>query len=284
MATLDEASDEELERLLDLFPIVHLRAVWADVKDRKKRDLCGAIAKARPISQIAGFVSDHFGCCRQHVYVYVRPDDKSSLPTSIIGGERVGTHTASRALYLARVERGVVLVGADVQKTSISFLWPVLIEFHDLYVVVRFVVLEKDIKSYFDVPAYPAERGLDEKDVLAGLIPQLALTPADIQKGVKALWQLDDYMDGHHTKYKTADSVASETMNDGKGIKKHKPKLYQILLNSPLTQMVYKIDRKQKSTIDIFGTDPSEGTLSFPHYSDKPGDSDRVVREILQRN
>lgn len=287
MAILEEATTEELARLLDLFPAKHLRQVWTELKkDKKKRDLGQAVAGQRPTAQIAKFVDDHFSCCRQHVYIYERDEnaeDTLTLPKKVVDGERVGPGTTTRGLYIARVETQVLLVEPTFQQTSISFLWPVVIETYKDYVIVRFVVLEKNIASYFAGTAYPGARGIDEKEVLRPIIEGLQLKPTSIQKGIKKLWD-DDFMDGHHTRYKNPDSVASLTMNEEKGIKKHKKKLYEELKLVPLTQMIFKIAAAKKLSVDVFSTDPSQGTLSFPHYSDKPGDTDRVVREILRHN
>jgi hypothetical protein len=180
------------------------------------------------------------------------------------------------------MERGVFLQN-PVERASIAFLWPLRIEVESPYVLVRFVVLEKNIASYFDRPSYPAERGISENDILEGVTTGLGLQRADITRGVKRLWHTD-FMDGHHVRYKTPRSVASETMNEERGIKANHPELYATLRISPLTQMIFKIGAGRNVTVDTFSTDPSQGTLAFHKYSDNAGDTDRVIREILQRN
>lgn len=283
MAILKDSDEEELARLLELFPVSRLREVWSALaKDAKtKTELCKLIAGQRSYSSLTNFVDGQFGCTKQHVHVFSR-DGSVDLPETITDGERVKT-VATRHLYLAAVERGVLMEDPP-ERDTITFLWPIRIELPAHYMVVRFVVLEKNLAAYFPRKAYPTDRGITEQDVLQGLKSDLPnIAPADLTKGIKKLWR-DGFMDGFHAKYKTPDSVASETMDEEKGIRENKPELFKTLMKSPLTQMIFNIDPEEKLTLRSFSADPSLGTLAFHTYSANAGDTDRVIRDILQNN
>jgi hypothetical protein len=280
MAILQDASTVQVARLLALFPVSRLRQTWPDVGAETKEALCQAVASERPREQITNFVDTNFGCAKQHVYVFDRPKG-ADLPETITDGEKV-TAIATRALYLTKHTRAVVLRD-PLEQTSITFLWPVRVERIGQYVIVRFVILEKDISSYFDRRIYPGQRGTDEKDILSSISAELDLVRSDLHKGTKKLWD-EDFFDAHSTRYRTPRSVASEAMYDEKGIKANNSEPYDKLQTCPMGPLICRIPPGRKLTVTAFSIDPSQGTLAFHRYSETPGDSDRVIREILKKN
>jgi hypothetical protein len=282
MPVLQDATNEEIARLLELFPVVDLRGTWPALKakHKTKAELCTAIAVERQYATIINFVDAFFGCAKQHVYVYER-DKAIQWPAAITEGERVKS-TATRQLYIARLVRGVVMQD-PLEHSTITFLWPVRVDTHTDYAVVRFVILAKNLSPYFPRKAYPTTHGLTEAEALQSILSAHALAAADLNKGIKKLLR-DEFMDGHYVKYKTSDSTASETMDNEKGIRQNKPELFKTLLKSPLNEMFFKIAKDQKLSIEEFSANPTVGTLAFHSYSNKAGDTDRVIREILQSN
>jgi hypothetical protein len=279
---LQNALDQQIARLLGLFPISHLRKTFTDVGAKlTKEAFCLEVAKKRQYAQIVNFIDAHFSCTKQHVYMLQLAEDAEGLPTKIKDGQRV-KHTASRALYITRLERGVFLAD-PIAKTTIEFLWPVVIELHKKTAVVRFVTLEKNISAYFTRKAWPAERGLEEKDVVADLAGDFIAGPCDINMGIKALWD-EDFVDGYSARYKTAIATTSQDMHDQKGIKKTSKTLYEEIIKAPLAHTIFTVDKTKKMSVEVFTADPGKGTISFTRYSDNLGDTDRVIREILQKN
>jgi hypothetical protein len=108
------------------------------------------------------------------------------------------------------------------------------------------------------------------------------LAPADLHKGIKKLWS-DGFMDSSRAKYKTPISTAQETMDEERGIKEYNPDLYGILQQSPLFTTLFQIP-EDKGTVTSFSADPSNGLIGFSRYSEKVGDTDYVIEQILANN
>jgi len=124
---------------------------------------------------------------------------------------------------------------------------------------------------------------VDEDTVLLELLKPGTLAATDLHKGVKKLWD-DGFMDSPKAKYKKAISIASEAMDEEKGIKEYNPDLYEILQEAPLFNTLFQIPENKGCTVSVFSVDPSKGILRFPRYSEKKGDTDFVIAEILGNN
>lgn len=184
----------------------------------------------------------------------------------------------SHALYLSRVEYTIVLRD-PLEEDTLEFLWPMTIELTKQYLIVRFVVLEKNVSSYFERAAYVAGRSLKEETILAEIAAEFA--PADLNKGIKKLWS-DGYIESTRTRFKKQYSTSSETMDEEKGIKEHYPELYAIMQESPLYTTLFEINDAGNS-VETFSADPSHGTIGFASYS-KTGDTDAIVGKIISNN
>ena len=179
------------------------------------------------------------------------------------------------------------MLQAPLEHATITFLWPVKVETTATNIIVRFVVLERNVTAYFNRTAYPAERGIEEVDILASIVsalPDINLTRCDLHKGVKKLWA-DEFMDAFRTGYKTAKFAGTVKMHEEKGIRENEPAMYKTLMKSPLSEMTFRVAKNRAITsVDALSIDPGAGTLSFHRYSEAVGDTDRVIREILRNN
>jgi hypothetical protein len=282
VAILQRASIEDRKRLLELFPVANLRQVF-ESKKTKKEEICYAEAAKRDTAQIkrvAEFVDSHLGCCKQHVYVFSH-DGSAKLPDDIADGEKVLDVDGKHALYLSRAKYTVVLRD-PLEEETLEFLWPIRVELthqsqHSL--IVRFVVLEKNVSSYFERPAYVAGKSLTEETVLAGIAG--GLTAADLNKGIKKLWA-DGYIESIRSRFKKKYSMSSETMDEERGIKEHYPELYAIMQEAPLYTTLFEVN-DEKNSVDNFSADPSHGIIGFTSYSEK-GDTDAIIRKIISNN
>lgn len=280
MPILADASVQDIKRLLELFPIADLRQVW-DLPG-SKGELCQAVADQRNNEAIKNFVDGHISCCKQHVYVFTPPDGTApALPDTIEGGERVHEAAGDHALYLVRSITTIVLKN-PLLETTLEFLWPIRVQIADAHLIVRFVVLEKDLGAYFEGSYYVGDRGLDEKDIIASMVRGHDLAAADLHQGVKALWA-NGFMDSSRTKYKKPISLASEAMDEERGIREYNPELYAVLTESPLYNTLFVINPDRALTVSTFSVDPTRGTLAFFRYA-RAGDTDIVIREILRHN
>lgn len=281
MGILQDASVEDRKRLLDLFPVSNLRHEWPS--KGLKEEVCyaaAADASDAQITRLAAFVDDNLSCCKQHVYVFSHNGD-AAPPDAILDGEKVLDAAGAHALYLIRARYNIVLRD-PLEETTLEFLWPVRIELTPQYFIVRFVVLEKNPSSYFDRPVYVGGKTVDEKAVIADITASAPIRAADLNKGIKKLWN-DGFIDSFKTRFKKTISTASEAMDEEKGIKEYNPELYSILQEAPLYTTVFQIP-EDKSTIGTFSADPSHGIIGFTHYTEKKGDADVVIQHILENN
>jgi hypothetical protein len=276
-----DAQVQDVKRLLELFPIANLRENWAEIKGSKD-ELCQAVAEKRDVAAISKFIDENLTCCRQHVHIFSHAGDVQALPAGVPGGEQVINQAGVHALYVVRTEYNVVLKD-PLEEATLEFLWPVRIEIGPQHLIIRFVVLEKNLGSYFDRPYYLGGKTVDEDTLLLELLKAGALSTTDLHKGVKKLWD-DGFMDSPRAKYKKAISIASEAMDEEKGIKEYNPELYEILQDAPLFNTLFQIPENKGCTVSVFSVDPSKGILRFPRYSEKKGDTDFVIAEILGNN
>ena len=285
MPILQQASIDDRKRLLELFPVANLRhAFQAKGTKATKEEICYSAAadnNQQQINRIAEFVDDHLSCCKQHVYVFLQPDGAVTLPANIADGERV-VNSANHGLYVSRTRYTVVLRD-PLEETTLEFLWPIQIEIHGQYLVVRFVVLERNATSYVERPSYVAGRTLTEKTILAGIQPNAA----DLNKGIKKLWG-EGLIESTRGNFKKPLSLASEIMDEEKDIKTHNPELYAIMQESPLYTTLFRVTDKfqiegKESSVGEFSTDPSHGIIGFGSYSEK-GDTDGIIENIISNN
>jgi hypothetical protein len=278
MPILRDATIQDRKRLLELFPIAVFREFYAEVKGTKE-EICYALAERFTPEQMATFIRTHIPRCKQHVYIYDRGGDGAVNLPNVTGGEKVQA-SAEESLYIVRTSYSVVLKD-PLEEAELDFLWPVLVQVKEHHIVVRFVALEKDVASYFgDRQCYVVRKTIDEKKVLEDL--RLAL-PTDIHKGIKTLWD-EGFMDSPRTKYKKPKSLASEAMDEERGIREHNPELYETLLDSVLLNTLFVIEEDQKCGTSAFLANCQIGFLAFPRYSDTERNTDFVIDEILRRN
>lgn len=284
MPNLLTAPAAEIERLLKLFPADILRTVWGTDTLKTKDAIAASIARQAAIrQQVAAFVDAHFSCCKQHVYILAVGDQPTRLANQI-GELELLDRTAGRALYLTRVQRHVIIDGNPPQHESISFLLPVVIESIEGHLVVRFVTLEKKLSAYFPGQTiFNGPAGIDERDLVATVMASLELGIADLNAGVKELWHTG-FMDAFSVRFKRPQSTAFEVMDEERGIREHNDHLYQQLRTLPLGNTLFRMDPQQGLGVETFSVDPSKGTIGFGRYSETAGETDRVIREILQRN
>jgi hypothetical protein len=276
MPILQEATVKDRKRLLELFPVAVFREAHADLKGTKE-EICYALAEQFTPEQMATFVRTHLGRCKQHVYIYDRGAGQVNLP-NVTGAEKV-QYNASEALYIVKTTFEIILKD-PAEEAELEFLWPVLVQIKEHNIIVRFVALEKDVASYFERKCWVAGRTVDEKNVLDDLHLGSA---TDIHRGIKTLWD-EGFMDSPRTKYKKPQSLASEAMDEERGIKEHNPALYETLLDSVLLNTLFMIEEDQRCGTSAFLANCQNGFLAFPRYSDAERNTDFVIDAILGRN
>lgn len=282
MSILDDATTQDRKRLLDLFPVAVFRDTRPDLKGTKE-EVCYALAAEWTPAQLAAFVSQNIARCKQHVYVFNQAAGQAAdLPRIIDGGERAyQAEPGEGAIYIVLTTYNVVLKD-PLEETELSFLWPILVQTRPGHRLVRFVPLEKDVSSYFERQCYVVRKTVQEGDVLASL-GLTGAEPTDLHKGVKTLWD-QGFMDSPRTKFKKPMSMASEAMDEARGIREHNPDLYETLLDSVLLNTFFLVNEGQNCGVSAFSVDCTRGLLAFPRYSGAERGTDFVIDEILRRN
>jgi hypothetical protein len=278
MPILDNAPIQDRKRLLELFPIAIFREVLPELKGTKE-EVCYAYAALATPAQVGAFVRTHFGRCKQHVYIFNRPDGTVALPNAVTSGEKIAGD-GNEGLYIIRTSYRVVLRD-PLEEMELEFLWPVLVQVKGHHIIVRFVALEKDVSSYFERQCYVVRKSIEEKTVLADL--NLGNARTDLHKGIKTMWD-EKFMDSPRTKFKKPMSMASEAMDEELGIRAHNPELYATLLDSVLLNTLFVIEEAQHCGTSAFLADCVNGFLAFPRYSEAERNTDFVIDEILRHN
>ncbi len=208
------------------------------------------------------------------------PDTELVADSGVENGER-------RQLYIINFEYKVVLRD-PFEDMSLTFLWPLRLDFTAQHLVARFVILEKNIPSYVEGRPYYLDRKSTEEETILKQITretrgQFDLDVVDLHKGVKKLWELG-LIDSSRARFKKAFSTAFEAMDEDRTIKEHAPELYTLLRDSLLFNTTFQVVGKEDCSVSTFSVDPIKGFITFHRYADNAGDSDYVVREILKYN
>lgn len=281
MALPANCSEQELIRLLELFPIKSLREAWPNTKGTKD-ELSKEIAIQRDLEPIADFVDANFNLCKQHVYVLGTNTPKLPPGADVAVMVKKAAGAEPHALYVARVEYAVVLRN-PFEEITLPFLWPFRVDLIGKHFLLRFVVLEKNLATYLNRPLVKADRSLDEENVLESFGANLALKAVDLNKGVKKLWAAD-FMDARRAQYKKPNSTATEAMDEARGIKKDNLDIYKLIVKVPLYETLFVIPAtKEKKEVALW-IDPTRGKIRFPRYAENMGDTDNVIRDILKKN
>lgn len=278
MATLETASQEELRRMLELFPATVLREQFGA---GDKTDICDAAATRRDNGQLATFLGRNFGRCKQHVFVL--GDSTLDVPISIAfeDADLVAMDPEARSIFLAKVSY-TVYVKDPFEAVSVNFLWPIRVEKRKGFQVVSFIVLERDPRPFANRSVITAVRHVDEKQTVRAL-NDLGFLPVDLNKGVKALWA-QDLMDAFRVRFKKPFSTATEVMDEELGIKQTNPQLYEEVQRLPLFDTLFRVRPSRDSSVRSFNVNPTTGKIAFTSYTDDAGDTDELVTAILAAN
>jgi hypothetical protein len=291
ISVLTSASAQQLKRLLELFPVTNLRSYWSSLSGTKEQ-ISMAVAGTRNINLILNFIDENVSSCKQHVFILSHNGNALTSNNFKIPGATVVKTTNSenekRIIFILEVNYEVV-VKEPLGVETISFFVPVRLTITAENVVVSFVILEKDFGSYFTGGYHTAKRqGLNEKQIAdllcIGLQDELELEHTDIHKGIKELWE-SGRIDVSRLKFKKGISTTTEDIDEGKGIKEFVPEIYEKAKDAPiLTQLVHIKDFGDDFSIQHFTCSPSDGFLAFTTYSERAGDTDYVVQEIIKHN
>lgn len=280
-----------LFRLLNLYPLDDLRENW-QLKAKTKSDLITEILKVAEEQQIVTFCQSKHEVSKQHLFIFENESNNlEAFPTPLLS-----THAPSASnlandeiheFYLLPVTYTVV-AGPPYRDVELRFLWPVAVLANKRYTIMALTILEKNIDAYLakGERAYSVDRNLDEETILrylTGNMPEaVTLSRADLNKGVKALWDKDK-IDAPMGRWQEAKLVASATMIGKYLLKRDAPEKYKEAIKGPLLKMLFVGVDSEADFQTQFSTSASDGEIMFNRFS-KPNEVSNVVRAILTAN
>lgn len=283
---------EYLRRLLNLFPVKAIRANWEEAKGRTKSDVVDAVVAAIDPENVIDFARKNVGLTKQHVYLFAHQGRLANLPQSVFEGfdPKMIERAPQRIEYFYLLPLAFRYVaGMPPESGEMIFLWPIKIIVRSKIVEVHVTTMEKDISSYLpeDEPLFDVKRTVENDDVLANFKSRLRgwspLSPLDINKGVKTLWE-QDAIDAPRACWKKAISTSTETMDAEFLVKKDAPAIYAEAIKAPLLKTVFKTLDSDVDWPEFLVIDPSNGELAVSRYGESREAVDHVIGEILRNN
>jgi hypothetical protein len=280
MPLLQDCSTQDLKRLLGSFPLSTLKLGWPNVRGTKE-EICFAAAQERDQDKLVNFMITNFGRCKQHTYILSPSANEPNPFVAVPDAEILAQDAHGRVMAITKAVFSIFLRD-PLEESTVEFLWPMRHGAYGDYLVLSFIVLERNPCVYFDRDCFQSARSIDERGILQNL-ERAGFTRVDLHKGVKALWE-NGFMDSCRTRYKKPLSVASEAMDEELGIREHNPELYEQLQTATLFATLFQVHPDRGCEVDQFQVDPSQGYIAFPRYTEGAGDSDEVVNRILEGN
>ena len=276
-------------RLLNLFSKASIMSHWPQHKANKE-EMVKHIARNETEQDIKKFVFSELTRCKQHVYAFSHDVDLSNLPDSVLVGHQhlQKEESSSRVAFKFILEpEYVVHLTGPYEKVQVPYKWPIMIEFFEGVCCLRFVKLVKNMKAEFG-DRYLKLDGMtiDESDLIAALgiaFDNLGgVQVLDLNKGVKELVE-EDIIDGKRVRVKRKMSTRTENVDGNYTFKKDLPEEeYKEFKGSPLLNSRFEVISGDHD-LEVFSTNPTEGFINFPRYSDE-GDTNEILREIIGRN
>ena len=166
--------------------MANIKDQWPKLKGSKE-EICNIIAQKRNFNEIKNFVSDHISCCKQHVYVFSNTDQLKSIPLINFSDweqiQKINKRQIIDIVYATRVVYHVLL-NDPPERGRIEFVRPVKLQLTKDHFIVRFVKLDKNIKTYFDQrQCFNVQPNTEEKSVVKDLCQlfDVPLAPTDLQ-------------------------------------------------------------------------------------------------------
>lgn len=280
-----------LSRLLNLYPVGLLKEEWNVTGRKKKDEAITQIINTASENEILGFCGENQTVTKQHVFIFEnKPKTLQGFPQPLLNGHVPVSVTRSgqriEEFYVIEVEYTAVL-GPPYRDVKLKFLWPVSVLVETKYTRVTFTILEKSINAYLagTEEALIVTRDKNEEQIMklltGNLSGSLVLIRADLNKGVKKLWE-DDKIDAMASKWKPSRSTNTETMDRNYLMKRDDFPAYEAAIQAPLLKTLF-VSLTGNDLPPLFAVTPVDGELMFNRYP-SAGEVDNVVRAILAAN
>jgi len=280
--------DEELARLLHLYPVHAVREHWPDIAGAQEDLITGVVATSRD-EEIFAFCRDTQGFTKQRIVLLDNPDGLDVLGAPLLA-EWVPVITANTArkrdeFYLPTVTYRAV-VGPPYEEREFEFPWPVRVFAEGRVLQIVATIIEKNLTAYVPEGArfLGQNRNIDEGTVRErlGRAAGVNFELLDLHRGVKRLWA-EDKIDAVSNKFKSRAGTKTEDMDSARLMKKDDPDAYTEAMASPMLKAVFRT-LSDDVFPELFTIAPLDGTLSVTRYSKRLNEAENVVRAILAAN
>lgn len=266
-------------RLLSLLPTEVMKAEF-EVKGAgpKARD---AVVKG---NQLADLIADTFrllGHTRQHCYLFKHTEKNLAalkfepFTSKICSHSEIITQTKTKieAEFLLNLEYWFTLItNRTADKKSLQFPWPIRVIITPETLEIHMVIMERSMNSS-ENRIYNG-RNLEDENVVSMIlaaIPSARIdAPLDLNKGVKAMWDVD-VIDAPSLAYKAQFSHEQSRMDGTSTYKAKYPDRYKEVVKDPLRKTQFRVIKDDLNYPPNFIVDPSQGFISF--YKFPPNDS-----------
>lgn len=278
------------KRLLRLYPIKIVKEHFEQTGNAV--DVIEAITGDGSQQVVRNFAFDKYSYTKQHIYIYdldlnFSLDRMDGFPLEIVTTKNEG-NGVFKFLCFGKVTYNVIL-NNPLESTTLKFFQPILIVATKKSLQIHFTKLEKNVSSFFDEDraAIRTSQTNNEAEILQEIITHFnehyALTPTDINKGIKNLWD-KDFIDCKKVQWRRNNSVAMETMDEQYLYKSENPVDYKETVKKPLVKTSFKYLKEDEYFCDDFDADPGVGQLNIPKFPKNENQINNVITEILSRN
>jgi hypothetical protein len=277
-----------LSRLLHLYPVEAIRDEW-EITGKTKDVIIADVVEQFDEDAILTFARVSHGLTKQRVIIFDNTSGSVADFADPLLAEREPFFVERKAqrieeFYFLPVSYQA-LVGPPFVETSLDFIWPIRIVLDTKHAILTFTIIEKNINTYLPSGqrAYSPRKEFDEEGVCVILLQQLpagTVQRADLNKGVKAMWDAGQ-IDALHTRWKAAMSTKTETMDVRRLLKRDDPEAYKQAVKAPLLKTVFQTLAADEGFPPLLTVDPSQGEIIVTRYSKKTDEVENVVRAIL---
>lgn len=284
------------KRLLRLFPVAAVKSHFNP--DSKTQTEILSELNGRSDADIVQFAFGNFDFTRQHVFLFGHSASVASLvnidfidPTFLVSRHHVDGKLELNYLYKHKYDVDAKDSQGAYQKMEVHFRQPMRLVFESGLLKVFFTILERNPSAYLpDYEIFRYKRRVDDHEIISYIIDAFyagtknrAISELDLNKGVKALWHVDE-IDARSVRFKDEHSIVHEVMDENNTFKQKYPTKYAEVIKAPLRKHLFRFLNNTANDYGEFECDPTAGTLSFNKYATNVTTISNVLSKIIAGN
>lgn len=273
--------------MLKSFPVKSLREYF-DLTGLRQDDLIDNIIRSQSPEDIMIFAFEQFGYLHQHVYIYDINTNISDV-FNLAGGAVISDIVVGnkRSLDLIFTTQFSFFNTATFNQEQLTFKCPVRLEVTGRMVVIKINILERNINNYFEHKVFSIGRSVEDDNIIgrirAALGDTIILTPKNLTKGVKDLWN-NNIIDAAYVKFKKSKSTTTESMDEEHTLKDSLPDVYAEITGAPLEKNVFRVKVDVEELITIFAIEPQIGKMMVSRFPNQIDGVDKLLNMIIEKN